>query len=49
MPGHLFKIAAEIEWGEGEVGGGRGREERKRGEGCLFVCGRLLKRGCLSE
>ena len=50
VPGHLFKIAAEIEWGDGEVGGGgRGREERKRGEGCLFVWGRLLKRGCLSE
>ena len=35
MPGHFFKITAEIEWGGG--GGGRGREERKRGEGCLFV------------
>ena len=49
MPGHLFKIASEIEWGDGEVGGGGGGEERKRGEGCLFVWGRLLKRGCLSE
>ena len=35
MPGHLFKITAEIEWGGG--GGGRGREERKRGKECLFV------------
>ena len=48
VPGHLFKIASEIEWGDGEVGGGGG-EERKRGEGFLFVWGRLLKRGCLSE
>ena len=36
MPGHLFKIASEIEWGDGEVGGG-GDEGRKRGEGFLFV------------
>ena len=49
VPGHLFKIASEIEWGDGEVGGGGGGEERKRGEGFLFVWGRLLKRGCLSE
>ena len=37
MPGHLFKIASEIEWGDGEVGGGGGDEGRKRGEGFLFV------------
>ena len=32
MPGHLFKIASEIEWGDGEVGGGvEKRESEERG------------------
>ena len=33
MPGHLFKIASEIEWGDGEVGGGgvKKRESEERG------------------
>ena len=37
MPGHLFKIAAEIEWGEGEVGGG-GVEKRESEERGAYSC-----------
>ena len=31
MPGHLFKIAAEIEWGDGGGGGVEKRESEERG------------------
>ena len=38
MPGHLFKIAAEIEWGDGEVGGGGGVEKRESEERGVYSC-----------
>ena len=36
MPGHLFKIASEIEWGDGEVGGGvmKGESEERGSYSC---------------
>ena len=38
VPGHLFKIAAEIEWGDGEVGGGGGVEKRESEERGAYSC-----------
>ena len=36
MPGHLFKITAEIEWGGG--GGGGGVERRESEERSAYSC-----------